>query len=439
MALAIFSVLMTAVAMIFLGSLRSSRTAYQQMEAFERARASLTALKEDLISCYATQQSGDTSNFYGTPIGMTFIGTAQSTSNPNDVHMARITYVVYNCWQDDAGCPDAFPSALECEAEPNCCRQGTRPGYPYPLLRYVEPDVASLDALPLIYNEGDEFNLKLVSKGLDTELPDAVKSLAEAQTYGELVYRLFYNEGGDLSKNWDSPILTQEEREHYRAKMYEMWIRMLAGGDLRLSIDGSVARDFQGKPIGIPVNYWRDLLPLLLVKQYGFSLEVARSRAVPGNFVLTENVLSTLPPDLQHRLLDDEQSGACIDNRASNPFGGTPFFDYDYNFQERPTEPQCTRLSDGGAQFKEWNPWWNDGYGHSLNCTRTKDWRNPCLTTPYTQDLTGSVYCDDPRLPEVVTITFWLMFESKTYGSPDFKRLFSLQVNLPTGFKRKSG
>jgi hypothetical protein len=45
--------------------------------------------------------------------------------------------------------------------------------------------------------------------------------------------------------------------------------------------------------------------------------------------------------------------------------------------------------------------------------------------------------CESPRVPEVVTVGFWLMFEKTDVAAPDFRRWFSMQVNLPTAYLRK--
>lgn len=429
-AVAIFGILMTAVATIFFGSVRAARTGYQQMDAFERARGALTVLQDDLVSCYVSPQTGDVSNFYGTPIGMTFIATARNTSNPADVHVSRITYVIYNCWKDEyftdlddnpgeeprQSCREPFPEALEYVWPDGHTSRLT--GYPYWMLRYVEPDVTSLDALP--FSLGD---------------PLPVQQGTIAQTYGDLVDRLFRDEvpdeGENWNKHWNSDVttpglLTQEDRDHFRAKTYDLWIRMLAGGDNT-----------------IPVHFWRDVLPMLMYAKYRSVSpsvspeEYKLTRAIARNYIVTENVLSIASPE----------------QRAADPYGSrqggyTVYFDYDYAFALPPLDPldssplqaQCTGYGTGDPVFKYANSWWNDGYGHSLNCTRVKDWRNPCLslTDQFTENLTGIVYCEDPRLPEIVTISFWLMFERPYPSAPDFKRLFSLQVNLPTGYTRQN-
>jgi len=362
-ALSIFSILMTALVIIFVGALRTTQTGYQQMDAFERGRSALTVIENDLVRSYISHQSADVHSFYGTPIGMTFVGVAQMTSNSNDLNIARITYVVYN-----QATGEVFPEALEDAAA------GTyRDAYPYPLLRYVEPGVSDLDSFPINWDE-------------NTVLPPGSTTWVDIDVNFAQILNLLCGQALELSDpttfNFKRTDLTKSEQETVRAKKCEIWIRLLAGGDRRI-----VNSDKES------VDFWRDILG------YNETDEDTKSDLYK-DYIVTENVLSVAKPFNRGRL-DPCVSGDVFCDRGDDPFGVlglagvTSFFDYKVYAQG------------GGAMAG--SPWWNDN--------RASNWQNP-------------------RLPELVAANLWLMFPSPYPGAPDFQRLFTLEIQLPTGYTR---
>ena len=330
-ALTIFAVLMTAVTAIFVGSLRTTQVGYQQMKAYEQARTALSVIEEDLVRGFSSQQTSDVHGFYGTPIGMTFIGVVKATSDAKDRNLARVTYVIYN---QESG--DPFPGALDDFDQTGA--PVSRDAFQYALLRYVEPDVSDLETFP--------FNL-------DGRLP------SESRTYRDVLNILCARVKG-MQFDSSRSDLSKDEQDLVRAKTCEMWIRMLAGGD----------QEF-------PVNFWRDI-KLTDVK----------------NYIVTGNILSIAPQT----------------DRYAAPFNGTTFFDYDYAREYLALKKDTDPTSDDWHSKGRQSLWWNDNLAW--------DW-------------------GDPRLPEVVAVNFWLMFESPYPGAPDFRRRFVLEVNLPVGYQRQ--
>jgi hypothetical protein len=200
---------------------------------------------------------------------------------------------------------------------------------------------------------------------------------------------------------------------------------MLAGGDQQ-----------------IPVNFWRDVL--------GYGKTNEDKDKVYQDYVVTENVIcmspyawpervpsDKLPPngidddgdgvtdegpgdpagmsetnatngidDDGDGCIDDSWTSATPDGRLANPFYGfTPFFDY----------KTYARNSSGH--------WWNE-----FPMIEQRNWGG--------QWLPGEENRRDPRLPEVVTASFWLMFSSPYPGAPDFQRRFTLEIQVPTGYTR---
>jgi prepilin-type N-terminal cleavage/methylation domain-containing protein len=367
-ALSIFSILMTALVIIFVGALRTTQTGYQQMDAFERGRSALTVIENDLVRSYTSHQSADLHKFYGTPIGMTFVGTTQMTSKADDVNLARITYVVYNPFRHLSQYASCYQSC-SVPSSGQMLDYGDAweyPPYVYPVLRYVQPNVGDLESFP--------FNL-------NGTLPEGNR------TYGNVLRDLCRYALKDLDFDYTSPDLTPREEATVRAKKCEMWIRMLAGGDEWRPSDLP-----SGLDVSLPVDFWWDIL--------GGGCPSNPSDDCPDplyfDYVITGNVVSFVPPD----------------QRYAAPFDVDPH--------------------EGDTCEKH--------YFFSYRCT------------PRTTDTSLAVtdYCDNPdempprrcfwwpisRLPEVVQVTLRLGFPSPYPGAPDFQRLFSLEVNLPTGYTR---
>jgi prepilin-type N-terminal cleavage/methylation domain-containing protein len=318
-ALSIFSILMTALVIIFVGALRTTQTGYQQMDAFERGRSALNVIQDDLVRSYTSHQSADLRSFYGTPIGMTFVGVTQMTSDPKDVNLARITYVVYN-----QATGEVFPEALE------DATAGTyRDAYPYPLLRYVEPGVSDLDSFPINWDS-------------TTVLPPGSTTWVDiGVNFGQLLNDLC----GFSSTSAD---LTRPQQDLVRAKKCEIWIRLLAGGDRRI-----VNSDKES------VDFWRDILG------YNETDEGTKSELYK-DYIVTENILSVAKPFNRGRL-DPCVSGDVFCDRGDDPFGVlglagvTSFFDYKASARNSSTN----ELELVGS------PWWND--------YRASNWQNPRL------------------------------------------------------------
>ncbi|NIA16310.1 MAG: hypothetical protein GWP08_19795 [Nitrospiraceae bacterium] len=378
-AVAIFMTLMSGIVMLFAGSLRAYRVSQQQMDAFEEARGALTIFNTDLASAFEAGEHYDGDTFYGCPNGMTFIGLIRTSDDTGDLNIARITYVLYNPAFDrftDSPSVEVFENALvtrDPDTGAELDEEFWATGFTYPLLRYVEPGVSDLDSFPVDW----EFRTIDGGSTLAWHLEDEV---ATARQNG---------------------LCDTCEDEFRRAKRREYWIRMLAGGGL--TEDGSPlpnAWEFSEELMGLPPG-----------------------DAHPYFYIVTANVLSIADPD----------------ERYADFTAGTPLFDYDYSY--------VLGADAGGAtQPKDANPWWNDY--RSLNCDPRREWR-PLGSQESVQDrYPGAICgppddwraipcCENPRLPEIVNASFWLMFEAPITGAPDFRRLFSEDVFLSAAYTRR--
>ena len=281
-AVAVLMVLMAGFTMLFTGSVRTVRSTMQQTDAFDRAGGALSSIKADLLTSFNGRDGGNRFSFYGTPIGMTFVGLVKNRSdyagydplNPplqeTDLHLARVTYVLHH-----GGTYDIFPGGID----------GTADAYSHRLLRYVEMNAADLDSFPVKW---------------DTTLT------AEDRTLTKVIEGAWQNFTDLYPGNYSDEYV----ESFYRAKKCEFWIRMLAGGDNEIPNAWSDPEAYMG----------RDDLP--------------KGDVAYLQFVLTDSVVTTVPPfsDL----------GFAVPGYSDYPFSGQGLFSYDY---ARPTtndlDPNC--------------------------------------------------------------------------------------------------
>jgi len=378
-AMAVLLVLMGGLAMLYVGSLRAVQQTMQQVDAFERARGALATMTTDLTTGFSARANAQLHNFYGTPIGMTFVTLVKNSDNPNDVNIARVTYVLYNMYRDvDAGlfpegeeAPEyrGFENALETAVVPanTFLADGYTDGFTYLLIRYVEPNVGDLDAFPVEWDS--------IPFGVLPETTQTLGSVIEDEVDAAVL-------AGSLPSD-----AAPEADELRKMKRREFWIRMLAGGDP-----------------DVP-NGWRLPYSLVRLGPDPGSEPVHVDRMRPYRYVVTENILSTVPPE-------GHFYPAQPSFQIQPWYEGAPIFDYDMAFA-LDGEPSM-------GTGKPPNQWWNDM--RSTNCT-------PEGGSP--------VVCRDPRTPEIVSVSFWMMFESPYPGAPDFKRKFSTRIMVPSAYDRQ--
>ena len=370
-ALAILVVVMAGLMMLFAGSIRAVRQGYQAMDAFERARGTLTVLENDLATAFASLDYGDTYTFYGAPLGMTFMGLDRSATGSKG--LARITSVVYND-------PQSIPFLDALDRDPEGLSRVD--AYPYPLLRYVEPDVAALDDFYIDWADprGDGLDPPYDGESLEPLL-NAVLAGTQPR-YGEDCEDCDRCRDCPDCENcqYDSANLTEEQEQRVWAKKCELWIRMLAGGD-----------DV------VPIDFWTDV-PHPDPENPGGLLALSFE-----DYIVTENLLSTNSPRQRNANTFGPNTDTfnCIGTSECHHF-----FDYRYR-------PEVKVSYDAGTP----SFWWNA----------------PCAYN-WPEDPENPDREDWLRLPGAVDVGFWLMFEAATVGGPDFKRWFSLQIDVPAGY-----
>lgn len=196
-AITILLSVMGGVGLLFTGSMRTIRQGFQTQEAFEVARGALSIIERDLSRAFTSREHGDYYNFYGTPIGMTFVGLV-SPREGDAPNMARVTYVIYE-----------DPSEFFDPSSPRVKTFDDEPRRVFSLLRYVETNQEDLESFPVPW---DEFlSDDVVGVNLQSHITDA---LFEAQGRGDC-----------------GPEDAECLEEVVKAKKRELWIRMLSGGD----------------------------------------------------------------------------------------------------------------------------------------------------------------------------------------------------------------
>ena len=73
-AMALFLILMSGLAVMFNSAVSSARQGYASIDAFENARAAMTTIDRDLSGAFTSEEFGDVYNFYGRPDSFMFVG-----------------------------------------------------------------------------------------------------------------------------------------------------------------------------------------------------------------------------------------------------------------------------------------------------------------------------------------------------------------------------
>ncbi|MBN2307956.1 MAG: prepilin-type N-terminal cleavage/methylation domain-containing protein, partial [Candidatus Hydrogenedentes bacterium] len=127
-ATAILALLAGGIAAVFTGSMRAVRAGYQATSANEMARGALNVIERDLSGAFTSRDAGDYYQFFGTPIGMMFVGLVDTDEG---TQLARVTYVLHH----NAG-SDAFETI------------DAQPVTTYSLVRLIEVGEEDLDSFP---------------------------------------------------------------------------------------------------------------------------------------------------------------------------------------------------------------------------------------------------------------------------------------------------
>ncbi|HOZ47593.1 MAG TPA: type II secretion system protein [Candidatus Hydrogenedentes bacterium] len=475
-AIAIVVTIMSGLVLLFTGSMRAIRQSQQAMQAFEVARSTLSIIERDLSTCFTARDYGEYYTFFGIPHGMTFVGVVGDREKSTNIHLSRITYVLREFNLDDPYGPVAGGSTFETTVPvtlvsiSNPAEQRVQDVeariLTRTLLRYVEPNVTDLDTFPFPFPDSDPDWLESPPGEAGSPMYAVWKEMRDTVVRGgqDLTDVAAMDATGAQTATLFAELL--------KAKKRELWIRMLAGEAGLPDAWAYIGHD--------PADYvlaedivWQVLLNEEWSLPYLIRVEYAED---PGKSHFAYNDFRLLEESNHwghHDLIDNNGNGE-MDEVTGGPdgFGERRLYGF-INFQYGRTGRmrRDARLAELISELAEVR---DDATREQLEQAIQDRYRNvagddylmvsqiePFFNTE--RNLTASaslgsesVEADmptfweaqegatalgnllDPRLPELVQVEMRIMMPSPYPGAPDFSRLFSLQIDVPSGFVRSA-
>jgi prepilin-type N-terminal cleavage/methylation domain-containing protein len=378
-AVALITTITTAVVAMLIAALRVTKKGAQSIQGYELARGAFNQIERDLTVAFTARDFGQSNQFFGTPMGMTFVGVGENAVNPDAVTKAesgklcRITWVLY---QERSG-------QFDLEDRNDVNRNPFRPPgvLTYSLLRFVELGTGDIDNFRVLvapgYATGN--NSQYVS------LEQFVNIAANELGAPAMQQFLTANESALLNLGMEHEAIKQ-------MRLREIWVRLLAGDPI-MTNDGTV-------------TFWGD----------GTLLD---NRPAIRDYVVAENIL--LP-------------GAT--NQQVSIEWGTNRVDDDGDFIADPLDvDECPGffqygMMRSGASLPVLLQYWQS----ELNLDNVI---TPTIDGLLESDRIGSPV--SPRIPEVVHVTLGFGMASPFPGSPDFLPTpFQQTIELPSGYVRTS-
>lgn len=486
---AIFLTVITGVFALYSGAVETVKRGNNDMQRMADARVTLKKMEDDLKVAFTGREFGEPYQFYGRPEGFMFVGKLSDGKdgrvtyviNPNAATESftselvepyadvlervstQVTEAVTNAAMAtglnalDAGAL-AIPIAQDAVAtfrniypepidiDPNTARNEGIFEFPvnvttYSLVRYEEPDVRDLDTFNLPpWTSGDVFaQWPIIDGGEPTQ--DSVYSQPET-TGDELLYSFLVRGLGDLRYNGSSSgtDLRILKRDYFSQRSYsstqqlysvdantvkmivesrrrEYWIRLLADDPSVVTADADVNPGAFGWS---PRKWTND--PAVAEKPY-----------LP-EYVLTQRILN-------RATLLIPGSGDAFSYSFADPNGRTNtvaldglrvpgIFRYGFDksaFSETDTTASYLNTMERLASYMDFynNPSPNSlqNLDVSLQAIQASGGNSPVYAgTPMV-----------PRLPSLVQIRFWIVDEKVLPNAPDFRRLFTQLVEVPSG------
>lgn len=407
--IAIFVSVMAGIVLLFNAAVRTVRQGHQSQQAFELARGTLGVLERDLTRAFTSRAHGDYYQFYGTPIGFSFVGMVEVGGLDQ---IARVTYVIYGSYCNDPGRGIIDPNIPRAQAAQLAAlptldtfqmvpRQRdedqedvSETAVTFNLLRYIEPDAEDLDSFPVEW------------KSIPAGLPESGISLAGViqtqldQAVFELNEALFDGDGNRL-RRWDDPALPDRFKQVVESTKRQLWIRMLAGGD----------RTFPQGIAGVP-DAWGPDGPLYGLDPCDYIV------AEDIRFVSTAGEFAVRAPTI----MNPNDSGNFGDGRPLLTYNGQePFFQYKRTGFREATSPLGGFVDESEQADEQFLLFWNELFATGGDVVANAG-GNPLR----------------PRIPESVRVRFNIVMPSSFPGAPDFDRVFEKTMDVVTGFTRNA-
>ena len=414
-AAAITSIIISAIAALFILALRAVKSGNAAMDANELTRAAFALMERDLNTAFTSREHGELFHFHGNEVGMSFIGLARGYDDSSDrdiSQLGRVTYVINpslnlgsNLVDDDNdGVVDnpeeGYGDLIYMERLDTTLGEMVEaqlPGEDAPgvrtisLIRYFEPGVESLDEYDSdIKAEFDRAELE-AENGTDPEFAS------------EMGRRLIFElDALEFDYVRDAHIINEVTRNFRR----DAYIRMLANAHTLNPDNGQY-------PYG-----WSLLEPVC----------ATCDPPDPYDYVIAENIL-----DIESQLLLADVDPSQYINLIG-AIQDRPYFLYGR-----------TALNASSQEMIEYTTTWNA----NANVYEIQD------NVQYTPDAGTFVGPDTPtgtewrtfgdvgtplqaRLPEIVRVRFPFVFDSPYAGAPHMQRELVQAIRVPTAFTRRN-
>jgi len=405
-AAAVTSIILSAIAGLFVLALRTVKSGNAAMDANELTRAAFAVMERDLNSAFTSREHGELFHFHGNEVGMSFIGlsrTYDSTSNSEVVQLGRVTYVINpslnalsNGLDDDGDSvvDNAEESAFDLiymevlDTATGDMVDAILPGETLPgvrtvsLIRYFEPGIETLDEYdPLIKDEFD-------AADLEAELG------TPPETASDLGRRLILLlDALDLDDVKDAHLINEVTRSFRR----DAYIRMLANASDLDPLNGSfpVAWDLLEPPRD-PYDY--------VIAENIFDLDSQNVLAGGDPTPFLDDEIQRFPYFLYGRVAELASSQRLIEytttwNANANVAEIVDNFTFDVLLNQVVTTPEAT-------------PWDQNNFGG--------------IGTPL-----------QARLPEIVRVRLPFVFDSPYAGAPHLQRELVQDIRVPSALTRR--
>lgn len=499
-ATAIFALLMSAVAALFVASLNAMKSGYQSQEAFETARGAFNTLERDLNTVFTSRDFGQYYQFYGNEYGMMMVGLIRSRDNSGREYtrIGRVSYVIYPVlvsrlntstgeheffvtqpfaheYARNVGISDVGLSTQGYYKTRGIRFKGGDPnsdGDIYEvcvaaLVRYVEPGVSDLDSFPFDWNEladfyegNPEFPPNNDPRSIRKQLNDSLEfptSVTNPSSNPDLLARL-----------------SDTREQMFVAKKRDLWLRMLSCQEYW------IPKLTDGAPV-LP-NIWgrRDPNTGNVVEPSWLNVD-PNMPVNPRDYIIAENVGVDTPGGDLHAPLRPYRVGTAVKTffeygRVSAdavpelmPFWNANRFGYidptrvsdgiDNDFDGATDEadervvsvlidPVDTHISYVEVQADGID---NDGDGVVDERQQSYPESYPDIYRDYDQD--GAITADEhpgesmvnvnaygsplrARLPEVVLARLPLVYSPAHFNAPNFERKMEQLIEIPTAYTR---
>lgn len=425
-AVAITVVLLSSILGVLLATMRTVARGNNIQKGYDLARGTYEVIEQDLSNAFASRDTGDHYKFFGTPIGMMFVGSAKGVVSHNAEGLARVTYVVHlNSTADEGNTVEIQSKTID----PNTGLASGEfiPVQTYSLVRYVETGVSDLDS----YDFG---NL-----GTWYDVVNNVENPNYPAVFREEFARAVDSAGFDISSYLYDPTaggVTKEQAILIEAKKRELYIRMLAGDPALPHAFNEVVRAADGTITVIP----------------GFLRDETGAGVNWLDYVVAENVAFT-PQNIglfQQPSLPNSLNFTSTEEREAAPWGVWPaFFAYGTRENVQNVSDQVALGNTAGASPKPVelkSPYWGatyNAYAQRFNGNNTRDNNLRNAIELVINQFNYDVYAArlgsplNPRIPEIVSIRMGYKLESPFNGVTEFDQTFAQVIDVPTAYTRK--